>query len=316
MVVSSSSPLKATTIALPKPPDGWFDYGYAILPDGKLGLMRCNTDVHAAYAQWRTDVNENPGKHGGFPDFSQKSACLSTFDGICEDRPIEIPFGKWPVFNRLADGRWLIAAARARENEINGRLIAADGALVGSIRLGDAISYLQCAPDGTIWVGYFDEGIFGDDPSTCPSACGIAQFSSDGTLLWCFNKNSGFICDCYAMSLSRNILWTCYYVDFPIVAADKDIVTIWTNNSISGASAIAVDGRYAMLFGGYDENANRLALLYLDDGIARCVGELALSAVPSQGSCLVQGQADTLHFIREGNWTKITVAAIRSAFGA
>jgi len=40
-------------IPLPAPPTGWFDYGYAVLWNGSLALIRSDRDIHTEWGRWR-----------------------------------------------------------------------------------------------------------------------------------------------------------------------------------------------------------------------------------------------------------------------
>jgi hypothetical protein len=303
-----------TTISLPEPPIGWFDCGYAVLMDGALALLRADRDIHAEYARWRArkDVTEPQ------PQLRDVRARISTFDGVAEREAIEVPLGFWPAVDRLADGRWLLASTRAVHGETNGRLYAADGTPAGAIALGDGIEHVRCATDGTIWVGYFDEGVFcgqNKDGSWPISSSGIARFATDGTVLWSFNgkeRSDLAIADCYALTLNGTTLWSCFYTDFPIVRVEGGVVHHWSN-SVHGAKALAVDADHVLLASGYRENAGRIALLRLEEEQARYLGEVRFQ--PSPAARLVQGHGRTLHIVEPGKWTRIDVAAVRVALG-
>jgi hypothetical protein len=154
-----------TTISLPEPSTGWFVYSSAVLADGTLALLRTDSDVHTERARWRARA-----RRGHMPQ--PKRVRLSTFDGTMESKAIEVPVEFVPVFSRLADGRWLVAEAWD-EGEKNTRLYTPDGAPDGAFSMGEGILYIRCAPDATIWVGYFDEGVFAgpNDGGTWPTLC-------------------------------------------------------------------------------------------------------------------------------------------------
>ncbi|MGH9207615.1 MAG: hypothetical protein ACRD1G_13855, partial [Acidimicrobiales bacterium] len=139
-----------------------------------------------------------------------------------ESGTIEVSAGGWPKVDRLADGRWLIASSRAEQGENNVRLYTADGTLAGAFAMGDGIAYVRCAADATIWVGYFDEGVFNGpnkDGNWPVSSSGIAHFGPDGKVLWRFNDEQTddlFISESYALALKGNTLGCCPYTDFPI----------------------------------------------------------------------------------------------------
>jgi hypothetical protein len=303
------------TVSLPEPPVGWFDYEYNVLRDGSLALLRADRDIHAEYAYWRArqDIN-NP-----LPKLWDGRARISIFDGSVESEPIEVPLSFSPIIDRLADGRWLLTATSAAPEEANGRLYAPDGTAAGAIALGDGIEHVRCAADGTIWVGYFDEGVFSGqskDGSWPISSSGIARFASDGTVLWSFNARDGaglFVSDCYSLTLNGNTLWSCFYTDFPIVRVDDGTARHWSN-TVQGAKALASDVDHVLLAGGYGNDAGRIALLRLEEEQARYLGQVTFQ--PPQAAGLVQGEGKTLHIVEPGNWTRIDVAAVRAALGA
>ena len=71
-----------------------------------------------------------------------------------------------PHIDMLADGSFLVVGARCRwaesGPELNALAIDQNGRIYRRGCLGDGIQHLQVAGDGTIWVGYFDEGVFGN----------------------------------------------------------------------------------------------------------------------------------------------------------
>ncbi len=309
-----------TTTSLPEPPTGWFDYGYSVLLDGILALVRTDRDIHTEYERWRAQVQRGD-IHARQPSLRDGRARLSTFDGGVESEAIEVPAGSRPKVDRLADGRWLVASSRAGHRENNARLYSADGMPAGAFVMGDGIEHVRCAADGTIWVGYFDEGIFAgpnEDESWPISSSGIARFAPDGTVLWRFNdeeRTDLSIADCDAWTLDGNTLWSCPYRDFPIVRVERGVVRHW-RNGIAGAKALAVGADHVLVAGGYSEEAGRVALLRLDDDQAQQLGELHLQPPERGAAGLAQGQGATLHFVGQGRWTKLNVAAVRAALMA
>lgn len=306
-----------TTIPLPAPPAGWFDYDYTVLWDGNLALVRTDHDVHSEY--WRRQGQSQGGDiHTYQPNLRDTRLRLSKFDGSVEIGAIEIPAGSWPKVDCLADGRWLITSRRAVPSESNARLFEADGAAAGAFAVGDGIEHVRCAADGTIWVGYSDEGVFsgpGKDGSWPVSMAGIAHFGPHGNLLWKFNdeERTGLsITDCYALALDGNTLWCCPYADFPIVRVEGDVVDHWRND-VAGAQALAVDGDHVLLAGGYSDQSNRLALLHLDRDRAQQIGEWRFQFPERKAARLVQGQGETLHIAGQGRWTKLSLTTIRAA---
>jgi|SRR5579872_216924 len=304
-----------TTTPLPPAPAGWFDHRYALLCDGQLALVRADRDFHFELARWHERVRGGD-RQAQHPNPRGARLRLSRFDGTTEAGAIEVPFGHWPTVDCLADGRWLVASVRAAPEESNAHLFTADGTPAGVFAMGDGINHIRCAPDGTIWVGYFDEGVFSNphkDGSFPVSSSGIARFDRDGSVLWRFNGEDRklFVIDCYAMALDGNTLWSCPYTDFPIVRVRDGVVDRWKND-IAGASAIAVDGDHVLLAGGYKENANRIALLHLAGDRARSLGKWRFPGWQQSTAHLMQGQGDTLHIVSPAGWTRLSVAAIRA----
>ncbi|WP_256806595.1 hypothetical protein [Bradyrhizobium sp. Bra64] len=300
------------TTPLPSTPGGWFDYAYAVLWNGDLALVRTDRDIHAERVRWQDQVQRG-NIHAHHPGFQGKYLRLSTFDGNTESGAIEIPAWPWPRVDRLPDGRWLVVTSRVEPNQNNASLFATDGTLTGTFAMGDGIAHIQCANDGTIWAGYFDEGVFSGgaaDGGWPVSASGVAQFGPDGSVLWKFNDQAPenlFIADCYALTIDGSALWCCAYDGFSIVKVERDVVTAW-QNEVTGADALAIDGDLVVLAGGYGDQSGRIALLHLGDGQAQQIGEWQFQRPDRNAARLVQGRGATLHIVGQGNWTRLSVA--------
>jgi hypothetical protein len=298
----------ADTTPLPAAPVGWFDYGYAPLMDGNLAFIRTRTDFHTEYELWWEAVNSGDQSHR-FPDLGDEIQ-LSVFDGVVESTVTRVPSCAFPIVDQMSDGRWLVVSGRALEGELNGRIYSRGGREEHAMAVGDGIEHLQCSPDGTFWIGYFDEGVFGGsmrDGRWPVSSGGIVQFESSGRMLWSYNDQSPKhpVDDCYAMTLSGDELWACFYSDFPIVRLDGVTVTLWTNE-IAGGKAIAVEDDIAMLAGSYDDKC-QLALIKLELGTSRHLGSLRLDPPERFSRSMVQGRGGVLHVIRNGIWAKVPV---------
>lgn len=310
----------AETIPLPPTPKGWFDYGYAALADRRLALIRTRKDVHAEQARWWEAVNAGDRwRPSPPPPLWDGDMRLSIFDGTAESDGVTVPSIAHPIVDQTADGRWLVAGSRADPREKNARIHAADGRIEQRMALGDGIQGLSCSPDGTIWVGYFDEGVFGDrnkDGSWPVSSGGIVQFDAAGTPLWSFNAQVAEgrrIDDAYAMTLSGTDLWACYYSGFPIVRIRDGKRTFWSNH-VAGASAIAVKDGLVLLGGGYGDDANRMTLVRLDRRSSRELGRIELPVAVGSAS-LMQGRGSVMHLVRGGIWTRLAVHDAAAAIG-
>lgn len=72
-----------------------------------------------------------------------------------------------PHIQQLTDGRWLVVGARCRYRpdhgaEHNAIIFDTLGERVRDFTLGDGITDVQVSSGGTIWVSYFDEGVYGN----------------------------------------------------------------------------------------------------------------------------------------------------------
>lgn len=161
----------------------------------------------------------------------------------------------------LPDARILVVGARARAGAPNAVVYDTSGQPVARGRLGDGIEHVQTTPTGRIWVGYFDEGVYGDDPI---AHHGIARFTADLTPEWTYpyDTGHGIVDDCYALNVDGETAWAYYYSDFPIVRITEGTVTGWHTRT-SGAHALCVAPDTVALVGGYGPDRDRLNLGYL-----------------------------------------------------
>jgi hypothetical protein len=155
----------------------------------------------------------------------------------------------------LPGGRWLLIRSRAcDEQDNNARVFGPDGSVVASFHAGDGIEHVQATEQGHIWIGYFDEGVFGD--STL-GRNGLVCLDQDGRPVFRFGDLDdpvvGGMADCYALNVcSGKEVWTCYYTDFPLVQLLEGTLGGWWSIPVDGARGFAVvDGR-VLLGGGYD----------------------------------------------------------------
>lgn len=298
------------TTSLPAPPAGWFDVACAISLDGALIILRATSDIRAIWSD-RLRLTQALAKTQG---------CLSVFDGSSETSHTVFALEcRFPCFDRFHDGRWIVADSRCSTAEENARILSPDGVVTRRIALGDGINHLQCDRSGTVWVGYFDEGIFSDDIG----AAGLARLDATGTLIWSYNTQYGIgrlMSDCYSLNVTDDI-WSCFYVDFPLLRVDRlGQGRLWQNgttdgNRIIGVSALAVDEGHILLAGGYERDRDRLALAGLGQKaiVPLAVFDLDVSQRGSIGMSLLQGRGDQLHVVRGGYWHQVTVADVVAA---
>lgn len=223
--------------------------------------------------------------------------------------PLEQPF---PLIEQFADGRWLITHARSRGNG-NARVVAANGVEQRRFELGDGIEHIKIDDTGRIWVGWFDEGVFGNDNWRLPgrkwppSAHGLAAFDDTGALIQHATLES--VADCYALNVFGTEAWACTYTDFPISRLGNAGEQIWQTD-LRGTRAIAVGPPFILAAGGYKEEGNRVVLLKLGPSDAQMVGEWRLPfefGFPHKVD-LIDARADELHVVLGQQWLRWRVS--------
>ena len=300
------------TTPLPTPPDGWFVYSYYLLSDGALAALWTDRDINTEYHAWLS-VTETPNFRGKMPELWDGNASLAVIEPTGSSDTITMPLVRYPKIDRFPDGRWLVASSRAARDDRNAKILDPDGEHQSAFNIGDGIEHLRCAPDGRIWVGYFDEGVFGDTVGRG----GIVHFSHDGKPLWSYNDKAGnsrsIIDDCYALTLDGDALWACFYSDFPLVQIEGENETLW-NNEVSWAKALAVDGSLVLLAGGFGDNADKLSLMKLGQNETQCLGSCRCSAI--ENAQLLSGRSSTIHTVKDSVWTRINVSKVSAELGS
>jgi hypothetical protein len=170
----------------------------------------------------------------------------------------------------LLDG-FLVVGARCRwtSKHIDKNALRFDrsGQLVQEATLGDGIEHIATTPKGLTWVGYFDEGVFGNYGWDNPGPRAIGRYGIN-----CFNSNlqliahaPGKIYDCYAMNVAGEAVYACpYSSDWSIRHLDSSgRETTWSNMT-RGARHLIVSGNEVALIGGY-EGPDRIPVDKLGD---------------------------------------------------
>ncbi|AHE57483.1 hypothetical protein [Sphingomonas sanxanigenens] len=166
------------------------------------------------------------------------------------DRP-DIDWG-WTHAQRLPGGGYALASSRSVVGKKNLQLFDDRGNLVTRFPAGDAIEHMAVDDQGRIWVGYFDEGIFGHDPL---SYAGLSRFSETGRLdyQWDYSTH-GPILDCYALTLDgAGRAWLCPYTEFFVAAiTDDDVRIVMSEAPVSLAQGLLVSATHLGFVGGMD----------------------------------------------------------------
>ncbi len=184
-------------------------------------------------------------------------------------------FATFPHVARFADtGEILVVGSRCRLSggvaDKNAYLYAPNGTLIRQGVLGDGISHIQIDGQGKIWVGYGDEGIYGNfgwGEGRAPiGAPGIVCFDRDFEVTWTMPRSSDYsIDDCYALTTDGADVYACTYVDFPILRIRAGAVKTFRTMGTSINSLLIRDGKVAA-FGAAERNTPRDYVVDLADG--------------------------------------------------
>ena len=221
----------------------------------------------------------------------------------------------------LPDGRVLVAGARSALTEHGATANAAvyddAGLQVAEGVLGDGINHLLTTRAGDIWVGYFDEGVFGNlgwgDHGRPLGDCGIARFDEGLRQVWTYpgGRQAPPVSDCYALNVTDTQVWACYYITFPVARITGDHVRTWTNE-VGAASAIIGEDTRVALFGGYKEHRDRLVLGALtgDRFEPQLTTRLTLPGGAPVTGVQVFARGAELHLLDGRTWWKVALEQI------
>ena len=168
----------------------------------------------------------------------------------------------FPLVALLSDGSFLVVGARCTWRpdgpELNALVVDADGEVVHRGCLGDGIQHLQVGADGTVWAGYFDEGVFGNlgwgGPGPTPlGAGGVVAWSPELEKVWELDPVEGLVSDCYALNAGGEDVLACPYTDFPVLRISDRRPRVFATTGVSGPSGILGLGDEVALLGAYGD---------------------------------------------------------------
>jgi hypothetical protein len=304
---------------------GWERVDASIGPDGQLiALWAAARDLPALTA--RTTA------HGGatFPD-PRASRPVGARVSIHAPELISIvELASLPLAHvtvqPLPQGRILVVGARARWRpegpDRTAIIYDADGGVAAQGTLGDGIEHVLTTAAGDIWVGYFDEGVYGnfgwggrDGPAPIGQH-GLVRFSSRLKAEWGFPSHVdqpwGAISDCYALNVAQDAVWTCYYTDFPIVRIRDGALAGW-RSSVTGARALAAAGSDLALVGGYGPDRYVLAVGTLGSEEFQLTGRYRIvlpDGQPPPKRTQVIGRGPDLHFLAGRDWYRLDLGQV------
>lgn len=211
----------------------------------------------------------------------------------------------FPTVQPLPDDRTLIVGARTGGVEHNAAVYDGSGELVMTGPLGDGIEYVRTTAAGDIWIGYFDEGVYGNDPL---GGYGLVRFSKELEPSWRYTAPGGIgpIDDCYALNVTDHEVWTCYYNSFPVVRIQDGHATGW--NSGRPAHALIAYGDSIALVRGYgvEHDWGAVGTLAGDRLVIEREFRLTLpdgSELPEEAR--IFGHGSELHAITDTAWLKV-----------
>lgn len=253
------------------------------------------------------------------------STTLLRYDGAGAHRTVISDLSiAFPHLQSLPGGDVLIVGARCKRfedgtTERNARVYAVDGTLRRELVFGDGIEDVQATAAGDIWVSYFEEGVFGNygwgSSEELPiGAAGLVCFDMLGNRLWEYSPPTGLgpIDDCYALNVAADAEWAYYYTDFPLVRIEPGSqIRAWTSG-ISGARALATDGRRVLLYGGYSPNPYRCVLGRLGETEIEHLQEVNLSFPDGRSleHAEIVGRGPLLHVFAETGWYQLDIGDI------
>lgn len=187
-------------------------------------------------------------KYGNFVAFDGKNSVNSNGTTLFLSEKIKI---KFPLVQMLDNGSFLLVDMRSVSN--NAFIFNADGVLENAFFVGDAVEDLAFIDEKLI-VSYFDEGVFGNPPSTE----GLAIFDRAGNVLFGVNSSlvEEYICDCYALCKSgENAVYFFAYTEFELVKLSLKnfkMERIKVPEILSGASAMVFNKDTVLFFNPYE----------------------------------------------------------------
>lgn len=225
-----------------------------------------------------------------------------------------------PHVDVLADGSFLVVGARcgwaASGPELNALAIDQDGRIFRRGCLGDGIAHLQVAGDGTIWAGYFDEGVFGNmgwgGPGPAPlGAGGIVAWSPDFEKTWELDPGEGLVADCYALNVGPGEVLACPYTDFPVVRIQDRQARVTATSGVSGPTGIVASGDQVGLIGTY-RDPSLLITGAIQGGAFRESGRANLRAPDGAPlpAAQVHCRGSVAHFFAGGKWYSFDLASV------
>lgn len=207
-------------------------------------------------AHWLLTAREPGPGRGAMKSYDAVVVTVDT-DGRDHATELSAVRARFPLIDALPDGGFVVADARSRQSEQHVQIFDVLGRESWAFRVGDAVEDLLTDRAGRLWVGYFDEGVFGDDELSHP---GIRCWSAEGDPLWAYEaaEDASQIYDCYALNVAEESVWVCAYDGFSLLEVRPGSAVRRHANELEGATALAVHRGRVTFFGGYGDERDRL----------------------------------------------------------
>ncbi|MGW7263963.1 hypothetical protein [Streptomyces sp. NPDC054842] len=240
---------------------------YAGLPESHGGRHVVHSTVDArGRAHWLL-TERRPEPHRGDP---YDAVVVTVEGGSVHETVLSGVHASYSRLDALPAGGFVLAAPRSRRGDSQVSVLDSRGRRSRTFRVGDGIEDLLVDHAGDVWVGYFDEGVYGD----ALSAPGLRRWSATGEPLWAYQPLPGFdtISDCYALNVAAGTVWACPYPGFRLLEIREDGAVRARENPVQGAKGVIVEGDRVVFFSPYGDDWNVLVDCRLSADAVRPVG--------------------------------------------
>ncbi|XCA82118.1 TetR family transcriptional regulator [Exiguobacterium mexicanum] len=160
------------------------------------------------------------------------------------ERTLRLPFHLSSPFIRLLDSEmFLVVDVTLEETPVNTWVIDERGKVLHSFHAGNAIGAVSVNDTG-IWIGYADEGVFGEGISTEALVC----FSHTGNVLHRYHSDlirPPTIVDCELLQANQTGVWLCPSIWYDLIHVDSTgrLNKYKTPKLLHDSSALTVRGQ-------------------------------------------------------------------------
>lgn len=220
----------------------------------------------------------------------------------------------------LPDGRWIVVAPRTyprgADPEPNAFVMNDGGTIEHAFVIGDCVDAMKTTAAGQIWVGYGDEGVFGNNHFGEES--GLARWNSLGEREWAFTQPDGEQIKwdwVSAINVCDGDIW----VGGRVCVGQDDNVSARPGRSTRPYYSVfsAVDGQWTALVGSGGWRNQDLIFLNHPEMAPDALEGPILVKPPGHGllptDALVDVRGDTIHYLVDNAWFSIDVPTLVTA---